>query len=133
MLEIIQEEVMMRKYDWLKTQVEFYEGELWVIEDERTLPSYAIDQLKGVAILVVFGELELDPQISPDTLTQRLDKVHNLGSIHCTTEQMAVIQSLPGSREGKLIDTSQPKPKKKREPEGDVIEESYVNSNYVRL
>jgi hypothetical protein len=126
-------DVILQKCDWLKTRVELYAGKLWVIEDERQLPIYAFDHLEALATLVVFGELKLDPQITPDTLTDRLDKVHNLGSISCTPEQMVAIQSLLGISEGRLVDTTKPKKEKKAAPLEDVFEESYVNSNYVSL
>ena len=126
-------DIMVEKCDWQKTTVDFYQGELWIIEDERTLPSHAFDPLKDVATLVVFGELKIDPEIKPETLSNRLDKIHNFGSIRCTPEQMDAVQPLLRSREGRLIDTSKPKQKKKEKQKGDVYEESYVNANYVRL
>lgn len=126
-------EIIVQKCDWLKTNVVMYTGDLWVIEDARELPNYAFDHVEGVATLVVFGELKLDPQISPETLIDNLDKVHNFGSISCTPEQMGAIQSLLGLSEGRLQDSTKPPKKNEAESDGDVITESYINANYVSL
>jgi hypothetical protein len=126
-------DIIMKKCDWLKTNVELYAGELWVIEDVRHLPVYAFDHLTDVATIVVLGEMKIDPEIKPETLIEKLDKVHNLGSILCTPEQMGAIQSLLGSNEGRLVDTTQPKPEKHSESIENAIVESYVNSNYVSI
>jgi hypothetical protein len=126
-------DVIIKKCDWLKTNVELYTGELWVIADARELPGYAFDHLEGVATLVVFGELVLNPQITPEALTERLAKVHNCGSISCTPEQMGAIQSLLGISEGRLSDSTKPPKVKEDEPEDDAIKESYVNAKYVSL
>ena len=126
-------DIIVKKCDWLKTSVELYAGELWVIDDARELPSYAFDHIEGVATLVVFGELKLDPQIPPETLTERLVKVHNLGSIGCTPEQMGAIQSLLGVSEGRLVDSTKPPKEKEEEPDEDVVKEAYINANYVSL
>lgn len=126
-------DVIVQKSDWRKTNVELYTGELWIIDDERELPSYAFDHLDGVATLVILGELALDPQIAPETLTQRLAKVHNLGSLICTPEQMSAIQSLLGLSEGDWRDSTKPPKIEREEPETDVIQEAYVNARYVSL
>jgi hypothetical protein len=126
-------ETIARKCDWLKTNLELYVGELWIVEDQRQLPVFAFDHLDGVATLVVMGELELDPQITPETLTGRLNKVHNFGSICCTPEQMGALNAIPGVREGRLTDVTKPAKQVKDEPEVDVIQETYVNVNYLKL
>jgi hypothetical protein len=126
-------DIILQKCDWLKTNVELYVGDLWVIEDERQLPVYAFDHLKDKATLVIFGELKLDPQIKPEILVERLDKIHNLGSILCTPEQMGAIQSLLGVDEGRLVDMTLPKPEKHSEPMENVVIETYVNANYVSI
>ena len=126
-------EVILRKCDWLKTSIALYNGELWVIEDARDLPGYAFDHLDGVATLVVFGELKLDPQIPPEILVEKLDKVHNMGSISCTPEQMGAIQSILGVSEGRLSDSTKPPKQKKDKHEDDIVKDAYINANYVRL
>lgn len=99
-----------------------------MIEDPRELPAFAFEHLEGVATLVVFGELKLDPHITPETLAKKLDKVHNMGSISCTPEQMGAIQSLLGVSEGQLSNSTRPPKEKKHEhgPQDDVIREDYI-------
>jgi hypothetical protein len=128
--------VISQKCDWLNTRVELYNGALWIVDDERELPEYAFDNQEGKVTLVVCGELRVDPQIDPTVLEDKLDKVHNLGSIWCTPEQMEVILTRSGINEGRLIDaTLSEKQEKSLEPveEVDLIQEVYVNSNYVAL
>jgi hypothetical protein len=96
--------VMAQKSNWFETRAIFYEGELWVVDDERDLPAHSFDMLEGQATLVVFGELRLDPAIAPQTLGERLDKVHNLGEICCTPAQAEAIRALLGLRDGDLED-----------------------------
>ena len=126
-------ESIASKCDWLKTNLELYAGELWVVEDQRQLPVFAFDHLEGMATLVVLGELELDPQITTETLTSRLDKVHNFGSIRCTPEQIGALNAIPGVREGRLVDSTKRPKQVEDEPEEDIIQETYVNVNYLKL
>jgi hypothetical protein len=98
--------VMAKKSNWFETRAIFYEGELWVVDDERDLPAHSFDMLEGQATLVVFGELRVDPAIAPQTLSERLDKVHNLGEIYCTPEQAQAIRALLGLRDGDLEDST---------------------------
>jgi hypothetical protein len=98
--------VIARKCNMLETKVAFYEGELWLVEDEDTLLSFRFDYLEGEATLVVFGELTIAPDVDPKLLVERLVRVHNLGRICCTREQMAVLQARLGLREGRLVDSA---------------------------
>ena len=95
-----------KKTDWTVTQVVLYGGALWIVDDERQLPAYALETLDGVATLVVFGELSLDPAITPEAIAARLAKVHNMGQISCTPEQIAAIEPLLGMRDGDLVDAT---------------------------
>lgn len=98
--------VISHKCNMLETQVALYEGELWLVEDERTLLSSRFEYLEGRATLIVLGELTIAPDVDPKVLGERLARVHNLGTIHCTPEQMGAIQARLGLSEGKLIDST---------------------------
>ena len=98
--------VIARKCNVLETQMVFYEGELWLVEDERTLLSSRFDHLKGEATLVVLGEVTIASDVAPNVLGERLVRVHNLGTIRCTPEQMGVLQARLGVSEGKLEDST---------------------------
>jgi hypothetical protein len=97
--------VLARKIDPLKTKVIFYEGELWLVDGETRLSQSRFDYLEGKAVLVVTGELSLDPALDPKVLASRLSMVHNSGQIRGTLEQIAAIQARLGLSEGELIDT----------------------------
>jgi len=98
--------VLARKCDLLAMRVAFYEGELLLIDDKRRLQATRLNLLKGKATLVVFGELTLAPDITSQMLLDRFARVHNLGQILCTPEQMAVVESLLGLHEGELKDAT---------------------------
>lgn len=130
--------VIAAKTDWTVTQVVLYEGALWIVDDERQLPAYALEALDGVATLVVFGELALDPDIAPETIAARLAKVHNMGQISCTPEQMAAIEPLLGMRDGDLVDATRVegapagKPERAEQEEEEKLE-FRGNSGYLAL
>jgi hypothetical protein len=112
-----------KRTDWTVTQVALYEGTLWIVDDERQLPAFALEALDGVATLAVFGELSLDPGIAPETIAARLAKVHNTGQISGTPQQLAAIEPLLGLRDGDLIDaTAKEAPAKEPEQEEEEFE-----------
>jgi hypothetical protein len=96
---------LAQKCNLLETQAVFYEGELWLINDDGHLAASRFDYLAGNATLVVLGTLEVAPDIAPQVLAERLDKVHNLGMIECTPEQMGALQARLGLSEG-VMETS---------------------------
>lgn len=102
--------VIYRKCNVLETQVVLYEGELWLVEDKHTLLPSRFDHLEGKATLMVLGKLTIAPAVDPKVLAERLVKVHNLGKIICTPEQMSVLQARLGLSDGKLVDSTQIKP-----------------------
>jgi len=98
--------IIARKCNPLQTRVIFYEGDLWLVDDELHLRPSRFDYLEGQATLVVHGELTIDPQLDPKVLADRLAKVHNLGVIRCTPEQLGAIQARLGLSEGELEDST---------------------------
>lgn len=112
--------VIYRKCNMLETRVVLYEGELWLVEDEHTLLRSRFDHLEGKATLVVFGELTIAPDVDPQVLEERLAKVHNLGTITCTPEQMGAIEARLGLSKGELVDSTQPTGEEKIEGIGNV-------------
>ena len=124
-------DVLVKKCDPLKNRVVFYEGELWLVDDERELKASRFDYLEGKATLVVTGEAMLDGELDPKVLADRLAKVHNLGLIRCTPEQMAAIEARLGIRDGDLQDSTPPE-----EPEPDKEADGVIyikNANYLTL
>jgi hypothetical protein len=101
------QEVISRKCEWHQTRLVIYEGELWIVDDERILQAFSLDNLRGKATLVVYGELTVDPGVDAQLLADRLDKVHNLGEIRCTPEQKVAIQGRSGMNQGDLVDATQ--------------------------
>ena len=99
--------VMARKCNLLETDAIFYTGTLWLIEDEAHLTPARMALLTGQATLVVTGELTVAADMSPQLLADRFDKVHNLGAIRCTSEQMAALQLHLGINKGEFEDSTQ--------------------------
>ncbi|MDQ1329060.1 MAG: hypothetical protein QG641_2349 [Candidatus Poribacteria bacterium] len=109
--------VLSQKCDLLKTQVVFYECELLLVEDEYTLLASSFDYMADKVTLVILGMLTISPDIEPKVLFDRLSKVHNLGIIRCTPEQMVVTQAKLGLKDGVLEDSTE------IEEDKDTIEE----------
>jgi len=99
-------DLLSRKCNVLETQVVFYEGTLWIVEDTEELLPPRFDYLEDNVTLIVTGELRIDPEVAPAMLNQRFVKVHNLGIILCTPEQMGAIQSRLGVQAGMLINST---------------------------
>lgn len=121
-------DVLSKKCNLLENRVAFYEGELWLVDDERELQASRFDYLEGKATLVVLGEATLDSEVDPQVLADQLAKVHNLGIIRCTPEQMAAIEARLGMRDGELQDSTLPK--KSKGPDGEIQVE---NINYLAM
>jgi hypothetical protein len=105
-----------------------------IADDERQLPTFALEALDGVATLAVFGELSLDPGIAPETIAVRLAKVHNMGQISATPDQIAALEPLLGMHDGDLVDTTRVEEAPAKEPEQE--EEAFEfrgNAGYLVL
>jgi hypothetical protein len=112
--------ILSKKCDWTKTQIVYYEGKLWIVDDVRDLSPYHLETMEGKATLVVLGELRVDADVTPQALSDRLGKVHNLGLISCTPAQMEAIRPLLGLRDGELADSTpveEPEEPEDEEPE----------------
>jgi hypothetical protein len=123
--------VMATKLDILETEAIFYEGKLWLVDGEATLSTARLGYLEGKTTLVVTGKLEIEPDIPPKTLVDRLVKVHNLGRIVGSAEQVAALEFRLGINEGGLKAVSPEKASE--EPEQDEPQDRYVISNIVNL
>jgi hypothetical protein len=99
-------DVIPRKCDLLETNVLFYEGELWMLEDEHVLRPARFIHLAGKATLLVTGELTIDRGLRSETLLERVAKIHNRGVIRCTPDQMGAIEALLGLHDGVLEDAT---------------------------
>ena len=94
------------KVDMIKDRIVFYEGELWLFDDEHTLHASRFDYLDGKATVLVSGDLRIDAEVTPSVLADRFLVVHNLGTIRCTPEQMGVIEARLGIHDGDLLDST---------------------------
>jgi hypothetical protein len=121
-------EVIARKCDLLKTKVTFYDGRLWIVENEQTLLPSFLEALEGKLTLMVSGCLKIAQSIEPKLLADKLAKVHNEGLIQCNTAQMGVLQLRMGKNDGAIEDISLPK---EEEPKSDPF--GIGNANYLAL
>lgn len=103
------------KCNLLETQAYFYEGELWLVDGAERLGASRFEFLDGQATLVVTGSLNVDPEVEPKVLAQRLAKVHNMGAIKCTPAQEGALQARLGVNEGALLSSAP-----KEEPEDGI-------------
>jgi hypothetical protein len=103
--------VLATKLDLLDSDVIFYEGTLWAIEDGASLS------------IVVLGVLNIDPEVHPELLAERVAQVHNRGLIAGTPDQVAVLQLRTSDNSGDWIDRSDGEP----EEEGPASQGTIVN------
>ena len=93
---------LAQKCDLFETKAVFYPDVLWLVQDEQTLHNARFDNLDGSATLVVTGELALDAEITPATLSERFSAIHNFGEIRGTPGQIAALRSRLSKYEGEL-------------------------------
>lgn len=127
------EGVLAARCDLLKTKAVFYEGELWHIEDKAELLPSRFEWLDGKATLLVRGDLRIAADIDPQVLADRLHRVHNLGRVVCTPEQIGALQARLGLDEGQLK-ARDPADRGKGGSEGGKGEKDGIhNVGYLRL
>jgi hypothetical protein len=100
--------VMAQKSDLLQTEAIFYEGRLWLVDGRTRLTEARLTYVEGKATLVVTGRLDLDPEVTPKALVDRLAAVHNLGLITGTADQIAALEFMLRTNEGDLQAVSPP-------------------------
>ncbi len=105
-----------------ENRVVVYDGELWLVEDEMEIVASRLKFLEGQATLIVYGEVTIDPDVDPSALHGKLAKVHNLGEIVCSRDQIGALQSRLGISDGELKDIGR-----------DVTENDLGNIGYLRL
>lgn len=106
-------DTLKTKCDMLDNRVILIEGSLWYIDGDRQLVPDQFDYIDGAITLVVRGELEIADDIAPQSLLDRIAKIHNMGEIRCQTKHVPAIESLLGVREGDI-----------RTPEATNVEEA---------
>ena len=99
-------EAVQSKLDMVEDRVVFYEGELWLFDEEHTLRASRFEYSEGKVTALVTGELEIESDVEPSVLADRFHVVHNLGEIRCTPEQMGAIEARLGIHEGGLEDST---------------------------
>ena len=77
------------------------------------------------------GDLRIAADIDPRVLADRLHKVHNLGRIVCTPEQMGALQARLGLDEGQL--KARAAGDRAKGPEGKGGQDGIHNVGYLRL
>jgi len=92
--------------DLVEDRAVFYEGDLWLFDEEHTLHASRFDYSESKATVLVTGELRIEPDVEPTVLADRFHVVHNLGEIRCSPEQMGAIEARLGIHEGELIDST---------------------------
>jgi len=100
------------KSDLVADRAIFYEGALWLFDEDQTLHASRFEYSEGKATALVTGELRIEPDIEPAVLADRFLVVHNLGEIRCSPAQMGAIEARLGIHEGDLQDST---PKEKEE------------------
>jgi len=95
-------DVLKTKCDMLDNQIILYEGALWYVDSDRQLLAEQFDYIDGRMTMVVRGELKIASDVSPQSILDRIAKIHNLGDIDCQPEHMPAIEARLGLREGEV-------------------------------
>ncbi len=125
--------IITEKTDWTKSDIIFYEGELWLIDGDRTLQQNTLAVAKGKATLVVLGQLTIAGDVDESSFNKTVDRIHNLGNLRCLPEHMQMVNAKIGMNEGNIEDTTEKHGHEKSHSDDDVISHEYVNVPYVAL
>jgi hypothetical protein len=125
--------ILTEKTDWTKSNIIYYEGELWLIDGDRTLQQNALAATKGKATLVVLGQLTIANDVDLSSFNKTVDRIHNFGNLRCLPEHLQTINSKLGMNEGNIEDTSEKHRHEKTHVDDDVISHKYVNVPYIAL
>jgi len=96
-------DVLKTKCDMLDNRVALYEGTLWYIDDDRQLLPDQFNYIDGLMTIVVRADLMIGSDVSPETILERIHKIHNLGDIICRPEHVPAIEARLGLREGDVV------------------------------
>ena len=98
--------VLSKKCNTLTTTVHYYEGTLWLVENELTLRASRFDFLEEKATLFVTGVVTIDPDLEPQRLFDGLAGVYNWGVLSCRPNQMGALEARMLLNEGVLNDST---------------------------
>ena len=93
-------EVLKTKCDMLDNRVVLYEGTLWYVDDDRQLLPDQFNYIDGAMTIVVRADLTIGSDVTPESILDRMDKIHNLGDIVCQPEHVPAIEARLGLRDG---------------------------------
>jgi len=86
----------------VETKAILFEGELLWIDGEERLRQSRFDFLDGTATLLVTGVLQIDPDVEPRALYERVPAVHNFGVITCSPDQASALQARLVTDDGQI-------------------------------
>lgn len=124
------------KVDWTRSDVVYYQGDMWLIDDDRTLDVETLKSTKGKATLVVLGQLSIDPKVEPAMFSKVVDRIHLLGNLRCSRELMPTVREKLGTRDGNIEDIAHKHNEIEPDDEEGAQDErgkSFVNVPYVAL
>jgi hypothetical protein len=96
------------KCNLLETNVVFYDGILWQVENERAITQAQLKAVKEKVTILVEGDLTFSEDVTIELLDEKLARIDVFGIVRCTPEQMGVIETKVGAREGLLQDSTLP-------------------------
>ena len=126
-------DILNEKVDWTRSEVIYYQGDMWLIDNSRTLQNASLEAVKGKITLVNMGELKLAKDLNLALFTKVVDRVHNLGNILCPTELWPSLKSKLGISEGSISEPVNPSEDIHEEESEETIHKSFVNVPYVAL
>jgi hypothetical protein len=118
-------DVLKTKCDMLGNRVVLYEGAMWYVDNDRELLPEQFEYVEGSMTILNRADLKIGTGVAPQTILDRVDRIHNLGDIICQPEQIPAIEARLGLRDGEVV-------QQKPEPE-DEDAPTIGNANYLVL
>jgi hypothetical protein len=96
-------DVLKTKCDMLGNRVVLYDGALWYVDDDRELLPEQFEYIEEPMTIVNRADLTIGSSVPPQTILDRIHKIHNLGDIICQPEHIPAIEARLGLREGDVV------------------------------
>ena len=96
-------DALKTKCDMLENRVVLYEGALWYVDNDRELLPEQFDYVEGSMTILNRADLTIGIGVAPQTILERVDRIHNLGDIICQPEHVPAIEARLGLRDGEVV------------------------------
>ena len=97
--------ILAKKCDALKTRIIGYKENLFLNQGQLGLSNSQLEYINGSLTLVNDGVVQIDSEVSGETLVGSIDKVYNYGIIMGSKNQLGVLRSKASVNEGQMVES----------------------------